>query len=226
MQRIATFTAIAAVLGASVVALTGTFAPDPAVFDAAGGVASETSSGGMDRNSAGILAGAFIGAAVALLSHTLVATALKFSTEAAFKALTLGFFAKCLGAVLPWAAMNYLPQVGRLADSTAYLVAFAIVVVLVLGGGLFDHLKAVSDGSILNDSDRPSGSVEGGADKSPTEIEADSSDPRSGSAFSLPRKPTDGPRGTTTVGSVSSVAQAVSSPVHPPGSSDTLESAT
>ncbi|MFT7168630.1 MAG: hypothetical protein ACI80K_001764 [Paracoccaceae bacterium] len=86
-----------------------------------------------------------------------------------------------------------------------------MVVVLVLGGGLFDHLKAVADGSILNT-----------PDKSPTEIESDPSDRRSGSAFSLPRKSIEGPLGTSTIGLDSSV----SSPVHPLGSSDTLESAT
>lgn len=225
MQRIATFTAIAAVLGATGVAVSGMFAPEAAE---AGVATVETLEGsGMDRNSAGILAGAFIGAAVALLSHTLVATALKFSTEAAFKALTLGFFAKCLGAILPWAAMNYLPQVGRLADSTAYLVAFAVVVVLVLGGGLFDHLKAVSDGSILNSPDGTSG---GGDDKSLTEIEARSSDQRLGSASSSPRTSIEGPDGARRVGSAPAATSARSSSVHPSvhplGSSDSLESAT
>ncbi len=204
MQRFATFTAVAAVLGAGVVAVMGVFAPE--VAEGAEPVAAS-----MDRNSAGILAGAFIGAAVALLSHTLVATALKLSTEAAFKALIVGFFAKCLGAILPWGAMTFLPQVERLADSTAYLVAFATVVVLVLGGGLFDHLKAVAEGSILNT-----------PEKSPTDFESGSSDRPSGSAFSLPTKLNEGPTGASSSASASSV----SSPVQPLGSSDTLESAT
>ena len=217
MQRIATYTALAAVACGAAVAFAGVFEPVDGALQGAEAMtqAVQEPGGGrsMGRNSAGVLLGAFIGAAVALLSHTLVATALRLSTEAAFKALTVGFFVKCLGAMLPWAALSFLPQVGRIADPTAYLVAFAITVVLVLGGGLFDHLKAVNDGSILNDSG-----------KAATEIESDVSDQRSGSAFSLPRKPFEGTERATS--SAPSSGSPVSPPVHPLGSSDSLESAT
>ena len=222
MQRIATLTALAAVACGAGVAFAGVFEP---VRDA---LAQPVTGMSLGRNSAGVLLGAFIGAGVALLSHTLVATALKFSTEAAFKALTLGFFAKCLGAILPWAALSYLPQVGRMADPTAYLVAFAVTVVLVLGGGLLDHLRAVNDGSILNEPGGSNVAPSGNSAKGQAEIESDVSDRRSGSASCSPRKPfeeADRIRSASTASDIPSGSQ-VSPPVHPLGSSDPLESAT
>lgn len=229
MQRIATFTALAAVACGAAVAFAGAFEPAveavPGALEGATSTLQAESGQGMGRNSAGVLLGAFIGAAVALLSHTLVATALRLSTEAAFKALTVGFFVKCLGAILPWGALTYLPQVGRIADPTAYLVAFAITVVLVLGGGLFDHLRAVNEGSILNESGSdPDGHSSSGSDKAATEIESDVSDSRSGSAFSLPRKPVEDAERASSAAPTSGLP--VSPPVHPLGSSDSLESAT
>ena len=230
MQRIATFTALAAIACAAGVAFAGVFEPAQPVQGGLGVEAAEQTALSLGRNSAGVLLGAFIGAGVALLSHTLVATALKFSTEAAFKALTLGFFAKCLGAILPWAALSYLPQVGRMADPTAYLIAFAVTVVLVLGGGLFDHLRAVNEGSILNDpSDASSGSggsSDAGPEKGRSDFESDVSDSRASSASSSPRKPIEGRERSSSVSSVHSSGSSVSPPVHPLGSSDSLESAT
>ena len=235
MQRIATFTALAAIACAAGVAFAGVFEPvqdaltSPGGVDAVKDAVAETGQS-LGRNSAGVLLGAFIGAGVALLSHTLVATALRFSTEAAFKALTLGFFVKCLGAILPWGALSFLPQVGRIADPTAYLVAFAVTVVLVLGGGLFDHLRAVNDGSILNDasdvSSGPSATSEGESDKGPSEFESNVSDQRSSSASSSPRKPFEGREQTSSVSTALSSDSPVSPPEHPLGSSDSLESAT
>ena len=213
IQRVAILTALAAIGCGAAVALTGVFEPAAQAVEGASQAAESGSGLAMGRNSAGVLLGAFVGAAVALLSHTLVATALRLSTEAAFKALTVGFFVKCLGAILPWAALSYLPQVGRIADPTAYLVAFAITVVLVLGGGLMDHLRAVNEGR-LEDNLR----------KAATEIESDVSDSRSGSAFSLPRKPFSDVERASSAATAS--GSSVSPPVHPLGSSDSLESAT
>ena len=243
MQRIATLTALAAIACAAGVAFAGVFEPMQEVLMGSEGVdAVQEGARSLGRNSAGVLLGAFIGGGVALLSHTLVATALKFSTEAAFKALTLGFFAKSLGAILPWAALTYLPQVARMADPTAYLIGFAVTVVLVLGGGLFDHLRAINDGSILNDvSGSPDkdyenessgpfsgskGSSRSDSHKGPAEIESDVSDSRSGSASSSPRKPFEGHERTRSVSTAPSSDSPVSPPEHPLGSSDSLESAT
>jgi hypothetical protein len=225
MQRIATFTALAAIACGAAVAFGGVFEPGDVALQQVTDPSDSASPLSMGRNSAGVLLGAFIGAAVALLSHTLVATALKLSTEAAFKALTVGFFVKCIGAILPWGALSFLPQVGRIADPTAYLVAFAITVVLVLGGGLFDHLRAVNEGSILNEPGRDSsGDSSRDSNKAATEIESDVSDSRSGSAFSLPRKPVEDAERASSAASAS--GSPVSPPVHPLGSSDSLESAT
>ena len=96
---------------------------------------------GFDRLGAGALAGAFLGGCVGLLAHTLVGAALRHDTEAAFQSLVIGFAAKFAGAVLPWLALTFLPQAQPLADPIAYLVAYAAAVLLVLGGGLFDHLR-------------------------------------------------------------------------------------
>lgn len=117
----ASFTAILALVGA-------------AVFVATRGE-------GWDRIAAGVMGGVFLGCCVGLLSHGLVGLALRQDTEAAFKALVIGFAAKFAGAVLPWAVLTFLEPAHRLADGTAYLIAFAASVMLVLAGGIFDHLR-------------------------------------------------------------------------------------
>lgn len=93
-----------------------------------------------DRVGAGVIAGGLIGAAVGSLAHGLVATALRLDTQAAFQALIVGFGAKALGALLPWAAFSFVPQANALADPIAYLVAYAAAVLLVLFAGVFDNL--------------------------------------------------------------------------------------
>lgn len=96
---------------------------------------------GFDRVAVGVVAGTLLGGCVGLLSHSLVSTALKYDTQAAFQSLVIGFAAKAAGAILPWAVLSFLPQAQPLAHPVAYLVAYAATVLIVMGGGLFDHLR-------------------------------------------------------------------------------------
>ena len=100
-----------------------------------------TQSGGIDRIGAGVLAGAFLGGAIGLLTHRVVGLAMERDTQAAFQALIVGFALKAAGAILPWAMLSFVPQAQPLAHPIAYLIAFAVTILLVMFGGLFDHLR-------------------------------------------------------------------------------------
>lgn len=121
---------------------------------------------GFDRVAAGVLGGAFLGGAVGLLAHGLVGVALRHDTQAAFQSLVIGFAAKAAGAILPWAVLTFLPQAQPLAHPVAYLVAYAAAVLMVLGGGVFDHLRlsteiAAASGRGGDGAASPSGSSPG-----------------------------------------------------------------
>lgn len=96
---------------------------------------------GFDRVGAGAFAGALLGGSIGLLAHGLVGMAMRVDTEAAFRSLAIGFFAKAAGAILPWAALTFLPQAAPLAHPTAYLLAYAGTLLTVLGAGVIDHLR-------------------------------------------------------------------------------------
>ncbi|MEM6675372.1 MAG: hypothetical protein AAF726_21160 [Planctomycetota bacterium] len=105
---------------------------------------------GLDAVGAGLLGGALLGGAVALLAHTLVGIGLRHDTVRAFKYVAMGFFAKAVGAILPWSVLAAWPRAGAYADPTAYLLAYVSAVLLVLAAGVFDHLRtaaALSDES-------------------------------------------------------------------------------
>lgn len=129
---------------------------------------------GFDRIGAGVVAGAFLGGAVGLLAHTLVGTALKLDTQAAFQSLIVGFAAKAAGAILPWAVLSFLPQAQPLAHPVAYLIAYASTILIVLGGGLFDHLR-LSNEIAAQPSVFESGSASGGESTSSDSIPSGSS---------------------------------------------------
>lgn len=134
----------------------------------------------LDRVGAAVLLGGVIGACIGLLSHGLVRAALRVDTQAAFQALVIGFGAKAAGAVLPWATLAYLPAAQGLADGGTYLIAYAAVVLVVLGAGIFDNLhlsnEIALDAMERGAAERPSASDRGGRASSGSPQPSGSSD--------------------------------------------------
>ena len=86
-------------------------------------------------------------------------------------ALTVSFGAKALGAILPWAAISFVPGASDLVHATSYLIAYAASVLLVVGAGVFDNLH-LSNEIALDAKERGR--------------EFDTSDPTSSSSSSAP----------------------------------------
>ena len=116
---------------------------------------------GFDRVGAGVFGGALLGGSIGLLAHGLVGMAMRVDTEAAFRSLAIGFFAKAAGAILPWAALTFLPQAAPLAHPTAYLLAYAGTLLLVLGAGVLDHLRVSHEVATESSAGTPVDSIAG-----------------------------------------------------------------
>ena len=96
---------------------------------------------GLDAMGMGILGGAILGCVVALLSHSLVSMALHRETAEAFKFVGIGFMAKAAGAILPWGLLTFWAPAGAYANGTAYVIAYMVAVLIVLGAGVIDHVR-------------------------------------------------------------------------------------
>lgn len=137
---------------------------------------------GLDAMGMGILGGAILGCVVALLSHSLVSMALHRETAEAFKFVGIGFMAKAVGAILPWGLLSFWAPAGAFANGTAYVIAYMVAVLIVLGAGVIDHVRlsatlcaAPSDGA----------RSDGGASAAGGDLSPSHSPPVSGSSTPL-----------------------------------------
>ncbi|MEZ6017000.1 MAG: hypothetical protein R3F49_17915 [Planctomycetota bacterium] len=96
------------------------------------------------RVGVGTASGALLGGAVALASHGLLGRSLKAEFETALAALLGAAALKLLVLFAAWAALTFVPALGQVADVAAFLLAYAAAILVVLGVGSFDHLRALA----------------------------------------------------------------------------------
>lgn len=96
------------------------------------------------RTGVGVVAGALLGGGVGLFGHGLLAHSLRRDFEASLRALLAGMGLKLFALVTVWAALAFVPALGRIASPTAFLVSFAATALLLAGVGSFDHLRALA----------------------------------------------------------------------------------
>lgn len=96
---------------------------------------------GLDLVAVGGLGGLTLGASAALLAHALVSAAMRLESERALRFVLAGFLVKAAGAILPWAVLSFWGPAAGVADPTAYALAYVAAALLVLGAGVFDHLR-------------------------------------------------------------------------------------
>ena len=96
---------------------------------------------GLDLVSVGALGGVCLGAAAGLLSHTLVAAAMQLRSEKALQFVLAGFGIKAFGAIAPWAILSFLGTRGRRRRRRRLPGGYISAALLVLGAGVFDHLR-------------------------------------------------------------------------------------
>ena len=96
---------------------------------------------GLDLVSVGALGGVCLGAAAALLSHSLVGAAMQLRSEKALQFVLAGFGIKAFGAIAPWALLSFWAPAAGIADAAAYVLGYISAALLVLGAGVFDHLR-------------------------------------------------------------------------------------
>lgn len=91
----------------------------------------------------GVLGGALLGTAVALLGHLLLKHQLHGNLEGVFRAMLIAFGAKLAFLLLGWATLSFVPSAARLADANAFALAFATAALAVLASGSLEHLRAL-----------------------------------------------------------------------------------
>ncbi|MDB2576634.1 hypothetical protein N9Z54_05455 [Planctomycetota bacterium] len=96
---------------------------------------------GLDMVSVGVLGGITLGSAAALLSHSLVSAAMQLQSEKALQFVLAGFGVKAVGAIGPWAVLAFWAPAAGVADPASYVLGYISAVLLVLGAGVFDHLR-------------------------------------------------------------------------------------
>ena len=89
----------------------------------------------------GVLAGYFLGCAVAGLAHAWQVHTMRHRPEQAFTAFGLGFLAKILGLGLGAAIFGTIDALAARVDWRSYLLAFVGAVLVVMVAGTFDHLR-------------------------------------------------------------------------------------
>lgn len=101
------------------------------------------------RTGVGLVAGALLGGAVGLFAHGLLGRSLHRDFEASLKALLGAFALKLAALVAAWAALVFVPALNALASPPAFALAFAATAVLLLAVGSLDHLRALTQASVV-----------------------------------------------------------------------------